>query len=179
MPDAAGELAAHYADNRTALILTSILIVGGSALVAAWYVGLAALVGRDPLGRLLGRIGLVGMSIQIAVLMVAFTIFAALAYRDAPRDTALLMTELGWLLVNLAGGPVTTVAILAFAVALKRLGVGGAWLLPLSVFAAIAHLVVAVSFADDGFFSPTGGVEIAVPIIYQAWIGAVAIAMLR
>jgi hypothetical protein len=110
---------------------------------------------------------------------VAFTIFAAVAYRTTSGEVALLMTDLGWLLVNLAAGPVTTVAILAFAVALRRLGFGGAWLLPLSVVAAIAHVVVAVSFADDGFFSPTGGVEIAVPIVYQAWIGAVAVAVLR
>jgi hypothetical protein len=50
--------------------------------------------------------------------------------------------------------------------------------MPLSAVAALAHLVVASSFARDGFFSPEGGVEIVVPVIYQAWIAAVAVALL-
>jgi len=89
------------------------------------------------------------------------------------------LTEFGWLLVNLAGGPVTAVAILAFALALRSKGLGGNWLLPVSTVVALAHLVVASSFASDGFFAPVGGIEIAVPLIYQAWITAVALALTR
>ena len=69
--------------------------------------------------------------------------------------------------------------IIAFALALRRNGFGGTWLLPVSAVAAVAHLVVASSFAESGFFSPMGGVEIAVPIIYLAWIAALGVALVR
>src|SRR3712207_1576657 len=82
MPATAAEVAEHYRDNRTELIVASIVVVGGSALVAAWYVAVAAIVASSPLGRLLGGIGVVGMAIQTAALSVAFTIFAAVAYRE-------------------------------------------------------------------------------------------------
>jgi hypothetical protein len=179
VPDTAGELARHYDENRTAMIVASVIVVGGNALLAAWYVALAAVAGERPAGRVLGQIGVVGMVIQIAALTVAFTIFAAVAYRRPDAEAAQVATDVAWLLVSLAGGPATTVAILGFAVALRGAGFGGGWLLPLSVVAAVAHLVVAVSFADDGFFSPFGGVEIVVPLIYTAWIGLVGLALLR
>jgi hypothetical protein len=146
--------------------------------MAAWYVALATLARSSMLGRTLGQVGVVGMAIQIAALSVAFTVFAAVAYREPAAETAQTLTDIAWLLVNLAGGPVTTVAIIAYAIALGQAGFGGRWLTPLSVLAALAHLVVAGSFARSGFFSPEGGVEIVVPVIYQAWIGAVAIALL-
>jgi hypothetical protein len=174
MPEGAGALAAHYREHRGELILTSVVAVGGNALVAAWFVALAALVGGDGLGRILGRVGLVGMAIQIAALSAAFCAFAAVAYRQPAAETARFATDFGWLLINLAGGPVTSVAIVAFAFALRRMELGGGWLVPVSAVTAVAHLVVAASFADRGFFSPTGGVEITVPVVYFTWIAAVA-----
>jgi len=179
MPDEAAAVAAHYSDNRTALIISSIVVVGGSALMAAWYVLVAAFLARTPGGAVLGRIGVVGMSIQIAALSVGFTVFAAVAYREPDPETAQLATDIGWLLISLAGGPVTTVAIIAFALALRREGFGGRWLLPASALAALAHLVVASSFAESGFFSPVGGVEMVVPLVYQAWIAALGVALVR
>lgn len=179
MPDEAAAVAAHYSDNRTALIVTSIAVVGGSALMAAWYVVIAALLARTADGAVLVRIGVVGMSIQIAALSVGFTVFAAVAYREPDPDAAQLATDVGWLLISLAGGPVTTVAIIAFALALRRDGFGGTWLLPASALAALAHVVVASSFAESGFFSPVGGVEIVVPLIYQAWVAALGVALVR
>jgi hypothetical protein len=74
---------------------------------------------------------------------------------------------------------VTTVAIVAFALALRREGFGGTWLLPVSALAAVAHVLVASSFAESGFFSPVGGVEIVVPLVYQAWIAALSVALVR
>jgi hypothetical protein len=179
MPDEAAAVAAHYSDNRTALIVTSIVVVGGSALMVAWYVVVADLLARTPGAALLVRIGVIGMAVQIAVLSVGFTVFAAVAYREPDPATAQLATDIGWLLISLAGGPVTTVAIIAFALALRREGFGGTWLLPASALAAAAHLVVASSFAESGFFSPVGGVEIVVPLIYQAWIAALGVALVR
>lgn len=179
MPDEAAAVAAHYSDNRTALIVTSIVVVGGSALMAAWYVVVAALLARTPGTAVLVRIGVVGMAIQIAAVSVGFTVFAAAAYREPDPDTAQPATDIGWLLISLAGRPVTTVAIIAFALALSREGFGGAWLLPVSALAAVAHAVVASSFAESGFFSPVGGVEIVVPLIYQAWIAALGVALVR
>jgi hypothetical protein len=177
MPETTSEVARHYSDHRSALILASIAVVGGSALVAAWYVALAALVHTTPRGRLLGSVGVVGMAIQIAAVSVGFTIFAAVAYREPPAETAQLATDIGWLLVNLAAGPVTSVAVVAFGAALSRDGYGSGWLMPFSLVVALAHLVVAASFADEGFFSPVGGIEIVVPLLYQAWIGAIALAL--
>jgi hypothetical protein len=179
MPDEAAAVAAHYSDNRTALIVTSVVVVGGSALMAAWYVVLAAALARTPDTAVPGRVGVVCMAIQIAALTVGFTVFAAVAYREPDPETAQLATDFGWLLISLAGGPVTTVAIIAFALALRREGFGGTWFLPASVVAAVAHIVVAASFAESGFLSPVGGIEIAVPLIYQAWIAALGVALVR
>jgi hypothetical protein len=178
MPQTADAVSRHYGENRTMLIVTSIVVVSGSALVAAWYVALATLGRSSALGRTLGQVGVVGMAIQIGALSAAFTVIAAVAYREPAPATAQTLTDVAWLLINLAGGPVTTVAIIAFAIALGQAGFGGRWLMPLSVLAALAHLVVAASFARSGFFSPEGGVEIVVPVIYQAWIAAVAVALL-
>jgi hypothetical protein len=179
MPDEAAGVAAHYSNNRTALIVTSIVVVGGSALMAAWYVLVAAALARTPGTAVLVRIGVVGMVVQIATLSVGFTVFAAVAYREPDPDTAQLATNVGWLLISLAGGPVTTVAIIAFALALRREGFGGTWLLAASALAAAAHVAAASSFAASGFFSPVGGVEIVVPLIYQAWIAALGVALMR
>jgi hypothetical protein len=179
MPNEAAAVAAHYSDNRTALILTSIVVVGSSALMAAWYVGVAALFARTPGGAVYARIGVVGIAVQIAVVSVGFTVFATVAYREPDPGTAQLATDLGWLLISLAGGPMTTVAIIAFTLALKREGFGGTWLATLSAIAAVAHIVVASSFAESGFFSPVGGVEIVVPMIYLAWIAALGVALVR
>lgn len=179
MPEEAAAVAAHYSDNRTALIFTSIVVVGGSALMAAWYVVVAALLARTPGGAVLARIGVVGMAVQITALSVGFTVFAAVAYREPDPDAAQLATDVGWLLISLAGAPVTTVAIIAFALALRREGFGGTWLLSVSALAAVAHIVAASSFAESGFFSPVGGVEIVVPLIYQAWIAALGVALVR
>lgn len=179
MPDAAAEVARHYDEHRTALIAVSVLVVAGSALMAAWYVALALVFATTPRGRLLGGAGVVGMAIQIAALSVGFTVLAAVAYRQPDAETAQLATDVAWLSISLAGGPVTAVAILAFAVGLREAGIAGRWLVAVSAPAAAAHLVVAASFADDGFFSPVGGVEMVVPLIYQAWIAAVGVALLR
>jgi hypothetical protein len=179
MPDEAAAVAAHYSDNRTALIFTSVVVIGGSALMVAWYVLVAGFLARTPGVAVLVRIGVVGMAVQIAALSVGFTVFAAVAYREPDPDTAQLATDVGWLLISLAGGPVTTIAIIAFALALRREGFGGKWLLPASALAAVAHVVVASSFAESGFFSPVGGVEIVVPLIYQAWIAALGVALVR
>jgi hypothetical protein len=179
MPDDAAAVARHYSDNRTGLIVTGVVVVGGSALMAAWYVGVAAVLSRTPNSTVLARVGVVGMAIQIAALTIAFTVLAAVAYREPSPDTAQLTTDVAWLLVSLAGGPVTTVAIIAFALALRREGFGSPWFLPASVVAAVAHIVVASSFAESGFFSPVGGVAIAVPLIYQAWVAALGVALVR
>lgn len=145
----------------------------------AWYAAVAGLLARAPGAAGLAWTGVVGMAIQIAALSVAFTVFAAVAYRQPDAELAQLATDVGWLLISLAGGPVTTIAIIAFALALRRNGFGGAWFTAVSGVAAVAHLVVASSFAESGFFSPVGGVEIAVPIIYLAWVAALAVALVR
>jgi hypothetical protein len=179
MPGSAQALSDHYADNRTALLVTAVFVVGGNAVVAAFFVALAGLLGEDPVDRLLGRIGVVGMSIQIAAVSIAFSGFAALAYRQPDADTTQTITDVGWLLVNLAGGPVTAMAIVAYAVALTRTRMIGRWFLVASAFAAVAHLVVSMAFARSGFLSPEGGIAIVVPLIYTTWIGLVSVALLR
>jgi hypothetical protein len=179
MPTSRPALADHYADHRTALIVTAAFVVGGNAVIAAFFVALAGLLDDDPLDRILGRVGVVGMAIQIAVVSVGFTCFAAVAYRRTDPETAQVVTDLGWLLINLAGGPVTAIAIVAFALGLTRARMAGPWLLAASAVAALAHLVVALAFARSGFLSPHGGIAIVVPVIYTTWIGLAGVALLR
>lgn len=171
--------ASRLADQRTEVLVFAYLGVFGQALQLAFFAGLAWIVDRDARGRALGRLGLAGNLVQVTAVAVAFTIFAGLAHRAPAPDTERALSDLAWLLINLAAGPVTALSLLAFAFALTRAGVVGRWLLPLTAFVAAAHLVVGATFARDGAMAPDGVVAHAVPMLFFLWFVAVSLALLR
>lgn len=174
-PFAEERLAAH----RTEVLAFAYLGVFGNALQLAFFGGLAWLVDRDARGRALGRIGMAGIAVQVTAVTAAFTIFAALAQSPPSPATEHTLSDLAWLLINLAGGPVTTLALLAFGFALVRTQLIGRWLLPYTGAIAAAHLVVGATFAREGAMSPDGAVAQVVPMLYFAWFAAVSVALLR
>ena len=179
MPDEALALQEHLADHRTLLIAVAVLSVGGNTLMAAFFIGLAFLLEEDPMRRLLGRIGAAGMLIQITAVCIAFSLIGVAAWRGPSPEVAQGLTDAAWAMINLAAGPCTAVAIAAFGLALRGRPGFGAWILPVSAFAAVAHLVVSAAFARHGFLAPQGDVAIVVPLVYLAWIGAVGAALSR
>lgn len=168
-----------YADHRTLLIAVAFSAVVGNTLMAGFFVSLAGLVERDALNRLLGRVGVVGMVMQIAIVMAAFGLIATVAWRQPGAELARTLTDLAWVLINLPAGPCTALAIAAFAAALRRCGLFGPGLVAFSAFVAAAHLVVAAAFAREGFLAPQGDIAIVVPTLYVTWIAVVGAVLLR
>ena len=171
LPSDPQQLAAEIARDRDEILLYSYLGVVGAAAQVIVFAGLRQLAGGAEAAW--ARIGLASMLVEICAIATAFSIFAAVAMREPGAELAQLLTDLAWLLINLASGPVTALGLSAFAVALVRGGQVGRWLLPFTAVVALAHLAVAATFARDGFLSPDGGLAIIVPLFFFAWIGLV------
>lgn len=173
MPDASGELVSHVAEHRTEILLYAYLGVLGTAAQLVFFVGLRDVAGDAERVRFWGRLGLLAMLVEVAVVSTAFALFAVLAHLEPGPDVAAALRDSAWLFIDLAAGPVTSVGLMGLAIALVRSGVVDRWLLPLTAVVAVAHLLVAAAFAREGFLSPDGGIAIIVPLLFFSWFAAV------
>jgi hypothetical protein len=172
-------VADYYDDHRWQILVYCYSGTLGTALQVLLFVGLRQLVDDSPTSQTLARVGLTSMLIEIVGVTIAFSIFAAVAYREPSPETAQLLTDVGWMIINLGAGPVTAVGLCAFAVALTRSGIVGNWLVTYTAFVAGAHLLVAGAFARSGFLSPEGGIAFVVPLVFFSWFVAVGASLLR
>ena len=174
----AGEFSAYYADERGGLLALCWTATLSMSVLIAFFVALRQLLaGSSPT---LANVGLAAGIGTCALTVAGFALFAGVAYRDGTgAETARVLTDVGWVLINLAAGPPTTVSIGAFTWALWRSPYGRVWLLAVGIVVAAAHLVVAGAFAREGFLSPEGTVAYAVPILFFAWIASAAVVLLR
>jgi hypothetical protein len=173
----AQSLAEHYSDHRTAILVGCYGATLGTALQLVFFVGLRGLADGSWLSQYLARLGLAAILVEVVTVIVAFSVLAAAAYGEPGPATTRTLSDLAWLLIDLAAGPATAIALSAFAVALWRSRLVGRWVLPFTAFAALAHLVVAATFARSGFLSPEGGLALVVPAIFLTWIAAVGLAL--
>ena len=167
------DLSAHYEDNRALLLAFGFAAALGNALQACFVVALRSIVRGGQIEQALARLGMVCMLLEVGLVTGAFTIFAALAYGQPPADVAAPLTDLAWLLINQAAGPVTAIGLISLTIALARSGLVRSWVVPYTVVVGAAHLVVAGTVAEDGFFSPAGEVAFAVPILFFSWFAVV------
>lgn len=170
-------LARHYAEHRTAILVGCYGATLNTALQLVFFVGLRQLVDGSPLSQALGRLGLASILAEVIGVTIAFSVLAAGAYRQPDPETLRVLSDLAWILIDLAAGPVTALALSAFALALWRSRAAGRWLLVFTAFAAAAHLVVAAAFAREGFLSPEGGIALLVPGFFLGWIAVVGLSL--
>ena len=173
------ELVDHYESHRTLLLAFGFAAALGNPLQALFFVAQRAIVGPGEVEQTLGRVGLVCMLIVVVLVMVAFSIFAALAYAQPAVDVAAPLTDLAWILINQAAGPVTTAGLIAMTIALARSGLVRGWTVGYTIAVGAAHLIVAAAVADEGLFSPAGEVAFAVPILFFSWFAVVGYELLR
>jgi hypothetical protein len=174
-----GDLAERYDEHRALLLAFGFAAALGNALQAVFDVALRSIVRGGQLNQALARVGMVCMLIQVGIVTVAFTIFSALAYAQPPNDVAAPLTDLAWLLINQAAGPVTTIGLISLTIALVRSGLVRSWVTPYAVVVGLAHLVVAATVAENGFFSPAGEVAFAVPLLFFSWFAVVGYELSR
>jgi hypothetical protein len=180
IPEESAQAAAeHFSAHRTEIIIASIGGVFCNALAVVVFAGWAYLLRTPAWARALGIIGLTAMVLQLAVVSAAFAVLGGLAYTMPGTNAISTGSELAWTVINLGGGPATVVAVIAFTLALRRTGLSrSSWMWPLAVATTIAHTVVSMAFASDGFMAPEGGVAIVVPLFYFAWIGGISVELL-
>jgi len=155
------EVLDYVADNRSGFIATLLMYAAGMSLfLAAFAFGAVSLV---------------------TVVYAGFAACLVLAYRapDLSADTASLLYDLCFALLNLSGAP-TAVALAAFYVLNERgrhLPSAVGWL---AGIAAAAHVLIVASFIpESGFLSLQGGVIWAVPATMFAWFLAASAALVR
>ena len=173
------ELSTHYESHRTLLLAFGYAAALGNPLQAIFFVALRTIVGPGQVEQTLGRVGLVCMLIVVILVLVGFSIFSALAYAQPPVDVAAPLTDLAWILINQAAGPVTTLGLIAMTIALARSGLVRGWVVGYTIVVGAAHLIVAAAVADDGLFSPAGAVAFAVPMLFFSWFAVVDYELFR
>jgi len=175
--DPSVQFARHFADERTALLVLAWSNAIGMTIVLGVLVALSGLLReRSPL---LAATGLAAGLVTIVFTVCGFAVLAAVAYTTPEAEPARDGAALAWMFINVSAGPPTTLSIGAYTVALARSEHATAWLTPLGVLVAAAHLVVAGALMDDGPLSPHGTVAYVVPCLYFVWIGAACLVLWR
>lgn len=172
----AEEFARYYTEQRGMLLAICFLGTVAHMLVIPVLAALSDLV--RPRSPMLAATGLAAGAITVAMTISGFAVLAALAYRTPGAQFARDGSAVGWMFINLAAGPPTTVAIGAYTWGLAR-GGQRAWILALGLLVTVAHLVVAAAFAEEGFLSPHGGVAYLVPCLFFAWVAGACVVIWR
>jgi hypothetical protein len=175
------EVLAYVAANRSGFIATLLMYVVGMSLFLAFCAGLWAWLRRAGASEPLAAAFALGAVSLVTVVFAGFAVCLVLAYRvdDLSADTARLLYDLCFALLNLSGAP-TAVALAAFCALVLRgrhLPSVVGWL---AGIAAAAHVLILASFIpESGFLSLTGGVIWAVPATMFAWFAATSAALVR
>ncbi|MEX2647304.1 MAG: hypothetical protein WD249_13670 [Gaiellaceae bacterium] len=168
--DEAAMVAAFFTDNRSEL-LTSAFLSGLAIIALTWF--FASLVYS------LWNAGEVRLSIVVlagavmlgAMATLATALEALLAYDLAGRLEA--ETVRGVFLLTMAPyafGWGLAIIALATGVAAMRSAMLPAWYSGLSVLAALWFVVSGLTYADSGFFSPSGGFGFIGFLAFLAWV---------
>ena len=170
---------ADLEEHRTLVLVFGIASAGGNALHIVFFAGLRSLVGDGAVEQALGRIGLVCLVTVSALVLVAFSVFPALAFGEPAPETADSLTDLAWFVINQAAGPVTAIGLITLTMALARTGVVRSLALGWTVLVGAAHLVVACAVATSGAFTPAGPVAFGVPFLFFSWFAVIGWELVR
>jgi hypothetical protein len=121
---------------------------------------------------------LAGFVSFVTLLFAGFTCLFALVYRAPEASDPRLLYDLAAGLLAMSGIP-TALALGSYAVQVFRDNRLPGWTAWVAVVAALAHLVLLASLLiTSGFFSPHGGVTVAIPATLFAWITGTSMAMM-
>ncbi len=174
---ATGEpLAAVYAQNRTAILVSAVL--GGFAWSGAFLVYLAALhqvlrARPDETTALLAGVGLAGGLVNATVIVLSVLLLTLAAFRASDAALLSLLQDASFL-ANSFTGYGTAVCVGGFSPALRRVGFPS-WLVVLGAGVGLHHLASAAALSSEGFWSPSGPVSTSAPLGMTLWVGCVAL----
>jgi len=167
-------------DDRRRLLVGSVVIAVGLALLVVFYAGLRAMVGRaEGAPALLATVGYASFLVVIALALVGvgFAQVQAFAALDGSPDTVRTLHEARIIMVNLSAAP-TIVSAVAFAVVMVRTSFPARWLGWGSALVALAHVPALLALSRSGAFSPTGGLAQLGPLVFLVWVLCVSVALL-
>lgn len=173
------QIAAFAAQHRAASQLMMLLYTVGVTLwlvfgASIWARLRAMLSSESDLPTVFGA-GLVGF---VTLLMAGFVAFDVLVYRPDVSDARVLY-DLTFGMLAMSGLP-TAICLAAFSVAVHKHEILPGYTAHLATLAAVAHVLLLLSFVvGSGFFSLEGAVITVIPATLWAWILATGIALLR
>jgi hypothetical protein len=173
-------LAGYVADERGRLLASLPVYAAGLGLFLCFTAGLASLlrsVERAPATRTAAfAFGAVALT---ALVLAAFALGAVDAYRPRSPQLTRALDDLAFALLAVSGIP-TAVCLGAYAALVIPSRCLPPWTGWLAAAGALAHLLIVCStLFDEGFFSLEGGVIIAVPAPFFAWILLTGLVLLR
>jgi hypothetical protein len=116
------QIAAHYSDNRMALIVGMSICMVGSAFYFPWGIAIAQVIRRvDGRDSILAQLESMGATITVAFPIISCGIWltAALEVAILPPELIHMLYYLGWMIIDLAY-MVTTFQIVAVSIAFLR-----------------------------------------------------------
>jgi hypothetical protein len=179
--DSPKDVAQFFADNRPALLVAAYVAALSLGFNLAFYVGLRdVLRRRAPETETLATIGAAGGIVFIAGLFVGFAVLMQLAYREGAGDPGLQrsLLDVYSLIVAMTGVP-TAVSAIAISVAILQTGIFARWLGWYGFAVAAIHLVSVGSLAREGFFTPSVVAGIVAPLMFEVWVLAFSVLLLR
>jgi hypothetical protein len=120
-----------------------------------------------------------GAVVLVALIFASFAPAGVNAYRTQPPALAQALYDATFALLAVSGIP-TAVCLGAYAALVLPAGPLPRWTGGLALLGALAHVLIAASMLfDSGFLSLEGGVIVAVPATFFAWILATSVTLLR
>jgi hypothetical protein len=175
-----GARAAAYAfDNRTRIVI-SLFMFSVAIGIWLWFAGgLWAWMRRlEPEPQPLSSVFALSTVAMLVMIISAFVPLGVLGYRLENPSAAGLLTDTGFGLLAVSGIPAAA-ALSAFAALVVRTGCLQRWTAAVAVPAALAHVLIAMSFLGHGpVLSIEGSVIVWVPALLFIWLAAVSAALL-
>jgi hypothetical protein len=164
-------IAAYVTGERGRLLASLPVYAVGLGLFLCFTAGLASLLRpAEPAPAMRTAAFAFGAVTLTALILAAFGLGAVNAYRPQPPALARALYDLTFAVLAVSGIP-TAVCLGAYANLVSRSECLPAWTAWLAVLGALAHLlIVGSTLFRGGFLSLEGGVVVAVPATFFAWI---------
>ncbi|MFM8304513.1 MAG: hypothetical protein ACKOA9_09480 [Actinomycetota bacterium] len=167
-------------DGRRRLLVGSLCIVIGLALMIVFVAALRALCARaEGAPGILATIGWGSVLVALSVVFVGIALAQAQSFVVLDGDPGVVeaLHEARLLLVDLAGAPLA-VGLCAFGLTMWRSRYPARWLGGLAGVAAVAQLLGVGALSRDGFFSPSGGASLAGLAGLTVWVAVASVVLL-
>lgn len=167
-------------DDRRSLLLGSVTIAAGLALVIVFFAGLRSLCARaEGAPGILSTIGWGSMLVALTIALIGIAMAQTQSYLVLDGDPATVEAfhDARLLLTDLAGLP-AAIGLVAFGIVMYRTRFPGRWLGALSGVAAVTQLLGVIALSRAGFFSPSGGAALLGAAGLAVWVASVSVSLL-